>query len=104
VLWRYEVGQRIAECTLLMPSAFGREQRLPHRHGDLDALSFVTKLAKELTQHPDSATKDLVMADWQDEWNMARILAVARRSNGMATADAKLPAYLARRQHELVVD
>jgi hypothetical protein len=65
------------------------------------ALGFVTKLTKELTEFPDGATKDLVQADWQSEWNMARILAVGRRSPGSAIVDVKLPAYLRRRQHEI---
>jgi len=57
-------------------------KRLPKRHGDLDAPGFVTKFTKELTQYPESATNDLVVADWQAEWNMARILAAARRTDG----------------------
>jgi len=68
---------------------------------DLDALSFVTTFVKELTEYPESATKDLVMAQWQSDWNMAKILALARRSTGRPTADAKLPRYLATRQHEI---
>jgi hypothetical protein len=76
-------------------------KRLPKRHGDLDALGFVTKFTKELTQYPESATKDLVMADWQAEWNMARILAAARRTDGAAMIDARLPGYLRRQQHEV---
>jgi hypothetical protein len=75
--------------------------RLPHRHGDLDALGFVTKFTKELTEYPESATKDLVMAQWLADWNMAKILALGRRSTGRPTADAKLPAYLAHRQAEI---
>jgi hypothetical protein len=58
---------------------------------DLDALGFITKFTKELTQYPESATKDLVMADWQAEWNMARIIAAGRRTDGPAMADARLP-------------
>lgn len=76
-------------------------KRLPHRPGDLDALGFVTKLVKELTQYPDSATKDLVMADWQAEWNLERILVASRRAPGIAVVDARLPPYLRRRQHEV---
>jgi len=76
-------------------------KRLSRTHGDLDALGFVTKFTKELTQYPDSATKDLVMADWQSEWNMARILGVGRRSPGSAIVDVKLPAYLRKQQHEI---
>jgi hypothetical protein len=44
---------------------------------------------------------DLVMADWQAEWNMARILAAARRTDGPVMDDARLPRYLRRQQHEI---
>jgi hypothetical protein len=64
-------------------------------------MTFVTKFTKELTQYPESATKDLVMADWQAEWNMARILAAARRTDAGAMIDARLPGYLRRQQHEV---
>jgi hypothetical protein len=51
---------------------------------------------------PESATKDLVMADWQAEWNMARILAAARRTDGpVMVAGDNLPKYLRRQQHEV---
>jgi hypothetical protein len=76
-------------------------KRLPKKHGDLDALGFVTKFTKELCQYPEGATKDLVMADWQSEWQMARILAVGRRTPGSAIVEAKLPKYLRRKQHEV---
>lgn len=79
-------------------------QATSRRHGDLDALGFVTKFAKELPEYPDSATKDLLMADWQAEWNMARILAVGRRADSVPIADVKLPAYLSGRQHEFEFD
>ena len=78
-------------------------KRLPKKHGDLDALGFVTKFTKELCQYPEGATQDLVMADWQSEWNMARILAVGRRSPGSAIVEAKLPPYLRRRLHEIPI-
>jgi hypothetical protein len=41
------------------------------------------------------------MADWQAEWNMARILAAARRTDGPVMDDARLPRYLRRQQHEV---
>jgi hypothetical protein len=76
-------------------------KRLPHRPGDLEGINFTSKFAKELTQYPDSATKDLVMADWQAEWNMARILASGKRRGGPLLVDAKLPPHLRRRQHQV---
>jgi hypothetical protein len=44
------------------------------------------------------------MADWQIEWNLAKILASARRLDGQLRADATLPPYLTRRQHELAAE
>jgi hypothetical protein len=86
----------------LLPPLYRQELiRLPHRHGDLDALGFVTKFVMELTEYPDSATKDLVMAHGQASWNVAKILALGRRSTGRPTADAKLPGYLTTRQAEI---
>jgi hypothetical protein len=79
-------------------------KRLPYRPGDLEALSFLKAFVKELSQYPESATKDLVMADWQSEWNMARILASAKRAPGEPlVADVKLPPYLARQSHEVAL-
>lgn len=86
----------------LMPPLYRQGlKRLPASRGDMDARGFTIRFAKELTEYPESATKDLVMADWQAEWNMGKILAVGRRSTGRAAADAKLPPYLETRQHEI---
>ncbi|HYZ12242.1 MAG TPA: hypothetical protein VFA08_01355 [Actinomycetota bacterium] len=76
-------------------------KRLPASRGDMDARGFTIKFAKELTEYPESATKDLVMADWQAEWNMAKILAVGRRATGRAIVDTALPPYLEAKRGEI---
>jgi len=71
-------------------------KRLPNSRHDMDVRGFTIKFAKELVQYHDGATKDLVMADWMAEWNMAKILAFGRRAVGTPiVVDAKLPPYLA---------
>jgi hypothetical protein len=78
----------------LLPPLYRQGPKTPPTDADFDALSFVTKFVKELTEYLESATKDLVMEDWQAEWNLAKVLALGRRSTGRPTADAKLPRYL----------
>jgi hypothetical protein len=77
--------------------------RIPHRHGDLEALNFVRAFRRELTQYPESSSSDLVMSHWMAEWNLARIVRAGRRGAGAPIADAKLPGYLRRRQHEVPI-
>jgi hypothetical protein len=75
--------------------------RIPHRHGDLEALNFVRAFRRELTQFPESSSSDLVMAHWMAEWNLGRILAAARRPHGSPVVDAQLPRYLTRQHHAI---
>jgi hypothetical protein len=76
-------------------------KRLPARATDFEARHFLDDFRKELTQYPDGATWDLVMADWFGEWNIARILAHSRRSPQVEVSDAKVPPYLLKRRMEL---
>jgi len=41
------------------------------------------------------------MSHWMAEWNLGRILRAGRYGPGPPIADAKLPGYLARQQHEI---
>ena len=75
--------------------------RIPHRHGDLEALNFVRAFRRELTQYPESSSSDLVMAHWMAEWNLSRIVRAGRRGEGSTIVDAKLPPYLRKRLHEI---
>ena len=78
--------------------------RIPHRHGDVDALNFLRAFRRELTQYPESSSSDLVMAHWMAEWNLGRILRAGRHGPGPPIADAKLPKYLQRQQHEVATE
>jgi hypothetical protein len=78
-----------------------RLARIPHRHGDLEALNFVRAFRRELTQYPESSSADLVMAHWMAEWNLGRIIRAGRHGAGSAIVDVKLPAYQRRQQHEI---
>jgi hypothetical protein len=77
-------------------------KRIPR--GDPDAVRFADSLRKELTQYPESATSDLVMADWMGEWNLARVLSAARRAAREGelniAPDLKLAPYLQRQMYE----
>jgi hypothetical protein len=73
-------------------------KRLPRRRGDLDALNFTNALRKELTTYPEGATTDLVMADWEGEWNLRQILSLGPRET--PRVEATLPPYLQRQQLE----
>jgi hypothetical protein len=76
--------------------------RIPHRHGDLEALNFVRAFRRELTQWPESSSSDLMMAHWMAEWNLGRIIRAGRHGEGPAMVDPKkLPPYLRRRLHEV---
>jgi hypothetical protein len=76
-------------------------KRLPRRQDDREAVRFADAFKKEFTQYPDGATNDLVMADWFGEWNLARILSAARRSQGPVAIEVKLPPYLERQREEV---
>lgn len=75
-------------------------KRLPYLPGDRDARRFVDAMRRELVSYPDGATNDMVMSDWQAEWNMPRIRSAARREEGNRITDQKLPAYLMRQMQE----
>jgi len=44
------------------------------------------------------------MAQWMLEWNLGRVLRAGRHRPGPPTADAKLPGYLRRQQHEIATE
>jgi hypothetical protein len=80
-------------------------KRLPGKREDSSARRFVDAFKRELTQYPDGATTDLVMADWMAEWNMPRILRAGQR-DGRPTeiVGVKLPPYLLRQRQEFVYE
>jgi hypothetical protein len=76
--------------------------RIPRDRSDSAAFKFSEDMVKELTQWPDGATSDIVMAQWFGEWNLALILARAKRdANDHPMADAKIPPYLLKRRAEV---
>lgn len=80
-------------------------KRIPRKHGDLEALTFVETLKRELSQWPDAATTDAVMADWMGEYRLqlGDIMRLARRTTQPQTPGLKLPPYLVRQYQQVKV-
>jgi hypothetical protein len=76
-------------------------KRLSAHPEDRAAVRFLDDFRKELTQYPDGATNDLVMADWMAEWNMRSILVAARQIEHSLAVDNNLPAYLTKQLQEV---
>jgi hypothetical protein len=94
-----KIDQEMGVEALLPPLYRQGLKRIPRKPGDLDSLRFTRAFVKELTTYPEGATTDMVMADWEGEWNMARILMAARPKAPQA-ADLHLPPYLRRQRFE----
>ncbi len=77
--------------------------RLPRKPGDLEALTFMNAFIKELTQYPEGATTDLVMAHWQLCWNLEHIVRMATRGPAFVAGLEHLPEYLLRQQREIPI-
>jgi hypothetical protein len=97
--------ERMGVEALLPPLYRQGLKRLPRKRGDLEALRFVEAFRKELTQYPDSATSDLVMADWQAEWNLQQIVRLSQREPFTGPLiDIQLPKYLRDQQREVPME
>jgi hypothetical protein len=85
------------EALLKMPYKTGRK-RLPRKHGDLEALTYLRNKVHELTKWPFAATDDTVMADWFFEHHLERIRDLAGGNELEIEGLGPLPEYLQRQQ------
>lgn len=88
----------------LMPMRYRTGMKhLPKARG-IESLNYLAQKEKELTTYPFAETYDTIMADWQGEWNLDRIISLGRQPMGEVTSIEKqqeaLPGYLRRQVRE----